>query len=68
MTLHASLVSMYLYCKAAKSKHLRLKHRWEDNFKTDFREVRSESESEVWIELAQETVQHRAFVNTIMNF
>jgi hypothetical protein len=38
--------------------------RWEDNIKTDFRE--REIDGANWIQLAQDRVQWRAFVNTVM--
>jgi hypothetical protein len=40
--------------------------RWEDNIKMDFREIRIDEAN--WIQLAQDRVQWRAFVNTVMNF
>jgi hypothetical protein len=43
----------------------RLRHRWEDNIKTDLREVGMDGAN--WIQLAQDRVQWRAFVNTVMN-
>jgi hypothetical protein len=39
--------------------------RWEDNIKTDLREVGIDGAN--WIRLAQDMVQWRAFVNTVMN-
>jgi hypothetical protein len=40
--------------------------KWEGNFKMDLRETGIEGAN--WIRLAQDRVQWRAFVNTIMNF
>jgi hypothetical protein len=39
--------------------------RWEDNIKTDLRETGIDGAK--WIRLAQDRVQWRAFVNTLMN-
>jgi hypothetical protein len=39
--------------------------RWEDNIKTDFREVGIDGAN--WIHLAQDRVRWRAFVYTVMN-
>jgi hypothetical protein len=39
--------------------------RWEDNIKLDLRETRIGGAN--WIRLAQDRVQWRAFVNTVMN-
>jgi hypothetical protein len=39
--------------------------RWEDNIKPDCREMRIDVTN--WIRLAQDRVQWRAFVNTVMN-
>jgi hypothetical protein len=39
--------------------------RWEDNIKMDLREI--EIDGANWIRLAQDKVQWRAFVNTVMN-
>jgi hypothetical protein len=44
----------------------RPRRRWEDNIKLDPREVGIDGAN--WIQLAQNGVQWRAFVNTIMNF
>jgi hypothetical protein len=44
----------------------RSRHRWEDNIKIDLREIGIDGAN--WIRLAQDRVQWRAFVNTIMNF
>jgi hypothetical protein len=41
-------------------------HRWEDNIKMDLREMGIDGAS--WIQLAQDRVQWRAFVNTVINF
>jgi hypothetical protein len=38
---------------------------WEDNIKMDLREIKIDGEN--WIHLAQDRVQCRAFVNTVMN-
>jgi hypothetical protein len=43
----------------------RPRRRWEDNIKMDLREI--EIGGANWIRLAQDTVQWRAFVNTVMN-
>jgi hypothetical protein len=39
--------------------------RWEDNIKMDLREIGIDGSN--WIQLAQDRVQWRAFVNTVMN-
>jgi hypothetical protein len=39
--------------------------RWDDNIKLDLREIGIDGVN--WIRLAQDTVQWRAFVNTVMN-
>jgi transposase len=39
--------------------------RWEDNIKMDLREIGIDGAN--WIQLAQDRVQWRAFVNTVMN-
>jgi hypothetical protein len=39
--------------------------RWEDNIKMDLRDIRIDGAN--WIRLAQDRVQWRAFVNTVMN-
>jgi hypothetical protein len=39
--------------------------RWEDNIKIDLREMGIDEAN--WIQLAQDRVQWRAFVNTVMN-
>jgi hypothetical protein len=44
----------------------RPRHRWEDNIKLDLREIGIDGAK--WIRLAQDEVQWRAFVNTVMNF
>jgi hypothetical protein len=41
------------------------KRRWEDNIKLDLREIGTDGAN--WIWLAQDRVQLRAFVNTVMN-
>jgi len=38
---------------------------WEDNIKMDLKEIGIDGVN--WIELAQDRVQWRAFVNTVMN-
>jgi hypothetical protein len=43
----------------------RPRRRWEDNIKLDLREIGIDVEN--WIRLAQDRVQRRAFVNTVMN-
>jgi hypothetical protein len=43
----------------------RPRRRWEDNIKMDLREIRIDGAN--WIRLAQDRVQWRAFVNTVMN-
>jgi hypothetical protein len=43
----------------------RPRHRWEDNIKMDFREIGIDGVN--WIQLPQDRVQWRAFVNTVMN-
>jgi hypothetical protein len=42
-----------------------LRRRWEDNIKMDLREIRIDGVN--WTRLAQDMVQWRAFVNTVMN-
>jgi hypothetical protein len=44
---------------------VRPRRRWEDNIKMDLRETGIDGAN--WIQLAQNTVQWRAFVNTVMN-
>jgi hypothetical protein len=44
----------------------RPRRRWEDNIKMDLREI--EIDGSNWIQLAQDRVQWRACVNTVMNF
>jgi hypothetical protein len=44
---------------------VRSKRRWEDNIKMDIREILIDGWN--WIQLAQDRVQWRAFVNTVMN-
>jgi len=44
----------------------RPRHRWEDNIKLDLREKGIDGAN--WIQLAQDRVQWRAFVNTVVNF
>jgi hypothetical protein len=41
------------------------RHRWEDNIKMDLREIGIYGAN--WIQLAQDRVQWRAFVSTVMN-
>jgi hypothetical protein len=43
----------------------RPRHRWEDNIKMDLGEIGIDGAN--WIRLAQDRVQWRAFVNTVMN-
>jgi hypothetical protein len=43
----------------------RRRHRWEDNIKMDLRGIVIDGAN--WICLAQDMVQWRAFVNTVMN-
>jgi hypothetical protein len=43
----------------------RPRHRWENNIKMDLREIGIDGTN--WIRLAQDRVQWRAFVNTVMN-
>jgi hypothetical protein len=40
-------------------------HRWDDNIKLGLREIGIDGAD--WIRLAQDRVQWRAFVNTVMN-
>jgi transposase len=40
-------------------------HRWEDNIKMGLRDIGIDGAT--WIHLAQDRVQWRAFVNTVMN-
>jgi hypothetical protein len=42
----------------------RPRRRWEDNIKMDLREIRIDRAN--WIQLVQDRVQWRAFVNTVM--
>jgi hypothetical protein len=43
----------------------RPRSRWEDNIKMDLREIGIDGAN--WVRLAQDKVQWRAFVNTVMN-
>jgi hypothetical protein len=43
----------------------RPRHTWEDNVKMDLREIGTNGTN--WIQLAQDRVQWRACVNTVMN-
>jgi hypothetical protein len=43
----------------------RVRRRWEDNIKLDLREIRFDGAN--WIQLTQDRVQWRSFVNTVMN-
>jgi hypothetical protein len=43
----------------------RPRHRWEDNIKMDLREIGMDRAN--WIRLAQDRVQWRTSVNTVMN-
>jgi hypothetical protein len=42
------------------------RRKWEDNIKMDLREIGIDGSN--WIQLAQDRVQWRARVNTVMNF
>jgi hypothetical protein len=44
----------------------RPKRRWEDNIKMDLREIGIDGAN--WIQVAQNRVQWRAFVNTVIDF
>jgi hypothetical protein len=48
----------------AKRPGGRPKSRWEDNIKMDLREIGIDGAN--WIQLAQDRVRWRAFVNTVM--
>jgi hypothetical protein len=41
------------------------RHRWEENIKMDLREIGIDGSK--WIQLVQDRVQWRPFVNTVMN-
>jgi hypothetical protein len=43
----------------------RSRRMWEDNIKMDLREIVIDGAN--WIQLAQDRIQWRAFVNTVMN-
>jgi hypothetical protein len=43
----------------------RLRRRWEDNIKMNLREIGIDGTN--WIQVARDSVQWRAFVNTVMN-
>jgi hypothetical protein len=43
----------------------RPRHRWDDNIKMDLREIGIDGAN--WIQVAQDRVQWRAFVDTVMN-
>jgi hypothetical protein len=43
----------------------RPRSRWEDNIKLDYREIGIDGAN--WIQMAQDIVQWRAFVNMVMN-
>jgi hypothetical protein len=43
----------------------RPRHRWEDNIKLDLREIGIDGAN--WIQVAQDRVHWRVFVNTVMN-
>jgi hypothetical protein len=43
----------------------RPRRRWEENIKVDLKEIRIDGAN--WIRLAQDRVQWRAFVSTVMN-
>jgi hypothetical protein len=49
-------------CKRPLGRH---RHRWEDKIKMDLREIVIDGAN--WLRLAQDRVQWRAFVNTVMN-
>jgi hypothetical protein len=49
-----------------KSPLGRPRRRWEDNIRMDLREIGWNSMD--WMDLAQDRVQWRALVNTVMNF
>jgi len=49
-----------------KSPLGRPRHTWEDNIKLDLKELGIDGAS--WIRLAQDRVQWRALLNTVMNF
>jgi hypothetical protein len=49
----------------SKRPLVRPRHKWEDNIKKDLREIGIDGAN--WIRLAQDRVQWRAFVNTLMN-
>jgi hypothetical protein len=44
---------------------VRTKRRWEDNIKMDLREIGIDGAN--WIQLAQDRVQWRAFVSSVIN-
>jgi hypothetical protein len=48
-----------------KSPHGGPRRRWEDNIRMDIREI--SWEGVYWIHMAQDTVQWRALVSTVMN-
>jgi hypothetical protein len=48
-----------------KSPLGRPRHRWDDNIKMDLREIGIDGAN--WIQLAQDRVQRRAFVSTVIN-
>jgi hypothetical protein len=43
----------------------RSRHKWEDNIKLNLREIGIDGAN--WIQLAQDRVRWRTFVNTVMN-
>jgi hypothetical protein len=43
----------------------RPRHRWEDNIRMDLREIGIDGAN--WIQLAEDRLQWRAFVNTVIN-
>jgi hypothetical protein len=49
----------------SKGPRGRPRRRWEDNIKMDLREIGIDGAN--WIQLAQDRVQWRAFLNTVMN-
>jgi hypothetical protein len=44
---------------------VRPRRKWEDNIKMDLREIGIDGAN--WIQLAQDMIQWRAFVNTVIN-
>jgi len=54
-----------MHCQRKGTPLGRSRRRWEDNIKMDFREIGVDVAN--WIRLAQDRVQWRAFVYTVMN-